>query len=53
MLQLASILATIIFITMTFFIVATMGAIIYLLLYLINKSKYKSKKDIEIQSRKV
>lgn len=53
MLQLASLAAIIMVIIVTFTIVGTMGGIIYSLLYLINKSKYKNKKGIEIQSRKV
>ena len=48
MLEMASFIAIIMVIVIVFSIVLTMGGIIYLLLYLINKSK----KNIEIQTRK-
>ena len=53
MLELVSIMTIFVVATMIIFVVATFGGLVYLLLYLVNKSKYKSKKDIEIQSRKV
>ena len=53
MLELASFITIFIVAAMIIFVVTTFGGLVYLLLYLINKSKYKSKKDIEIQSRKV
>ena len=47
MLEFVSLIAIIIVIIMTLFVVATFGGIVYLLLYLINKHKNKQKKDNE------